>query len=328
MAKTFEIGSAVSTGPGRVNGELKIGEAPDGSPTMAPVVIVQGAEDGPVLWLNGAVHGNEYCGTFIIHRFLASLDPAKLKGSVIAMPVLNVAAFQAKRRMSPWEGYNGGDMNRQFPGDPAGMLTQQMAHAVYQPLKTYANALIDFHTALTTDVRWALFPTGTGPAAETSEKVARAFGYRDTLPAPQTILGGSAMMTAIKDGIASFIVECGGKVRSFTDESVEDAVKRLHNVLRTLGMEEGAVESYGPMTYFSNFAWITATQGGLFDRLVKCGETVTEGQKIGRYLDIWGNERGFATAPKSGTVLAIHGGPIMASGETLIHIGLDPRPAG
>lgn len=327
MTKEIIVGTARSAGPGVTKGTLRIGQAPDGSPIDAPVVIIQGAADGPVLWLHGCVHGNEYCGTYVIHEFLSTLEPADLRGTVVAIPVLNVTAFQNERRMSPFEGYNGGDLNRQFPGDPGGTFTQQMAHALYEPLKRYADVLIDFHTALTPDVRWALFPKGEGKAAQTSEKVARAFGYRDTLPTPDNLLAGSAMMTAARDGIASFIVECGGKMRQFSDESVTDAAARLTNALRALEMLEGEVVDYGALNYFSSFEWVTAKQGGLFERFVKCGDRIDEGTEIGRYFDMHGNERGKALAPKSGIVLAIHPGPIMASGETLIHIGLEPRQA-
>jgi predicted deacylase len=327
MSKEIIIGTAHSKGQGISKGLLRIADAPDGSPIEAPVVIVQGSGDGPVMWMHGCVHGNEYCGTYIIHDFLRSLDPATLKGTVVAIPILNVSAFQSKRRTSPYEGYNGGDMNRQFPGDKMGTLTQQMAQAVFEPLQRYADVLVDFHTALTPDVQWALFPKVDGKAGELSEKVARAFGYRDTLPTPDTILAGSAMMTAAKAGIASFIVECGGKVRAFTDEAVADAVDRLHNILRALGMEDGAVKVYGPMTFFSNFEWVTATDGGLFERRVKCGDTVEAGTIIGQYYDAFGNPKGEARSPKPGVVLAIHSGPVMATGETLIHIGLDPRAA-
>lgn len=327
MARDITIGTARSTGPGRVTGRLPIGSAPDGTPIEAPIIIVQGSADGPVLWLHGCVHGNEYCGTYIIHEFLRGLDPAELKGAVVALPVVNPPAFQFNRRTNPLDIFNDVDMNRQFPGNTNGVATQQMAAAVYRELKHHANVLVDFHTAITADVRWAIFPRMRGEVGATSEKVARAFGYRDTLPAPQDILAGSALMTAARDGIASFIVECGGKHRAFTDEAVEDAAERLRNVARALGMLPGAVTDYGPMTYFSNFAWITATQGGLFQNEVSCGDTIESGAVLGRYFDVWGREKGEAKAPRAGIVLAINNGPLIGPGETLVHIGLDPQPA-
>jgi predicted deacylase len=306
---------------------LAIGEAPDGSTLEIPVIIVRGHKEGKTLWLNGCVHGNEYCGTYVIHEFLRGLDPKKLTGTVIALPVLNKPAFQSKQRMSPYEGFHGGDLNRQFPGNPDGTQTQQMAYVIYEALKRHANVLVDFHTAMTPDVRWALFPRTEGEVGALSEKVARAFGYRSTLPAPTDILAGSAMMIAAKDGIASYIVECGGKNRSFTDDAVTDAAERLRNVARALGMLDEPVTDYGKLTYFSNFDWVTASRGGLFERSVRCGDRVEKGKVIGRYYDVYGNPTGEAQAPNAGVVLAIHPGPVMAVGETLIHIGLDPREA-
>ena len=92
-------------------------------------------------------------------------------------------------------------------------------------------------------------------------------------------------------------------------------------------MLEGAVTQYTPILYFSNFAWVHATKGGLFQRCVRCGDTIETGQVIGHYFDLYGDPAGEARSPETGVVLAIHSGPIMATGETLIHVGLNPRPA-
>ncbi len=327
MARDIFIGSAKSSGPGRTIGSLPVGSLPDGSPVEVPIVIVQGAADGPVLWLHGCVHGNEYCGTYIIHEFLRGLDPAELKGTVVAIPVVNVPAFQSNRRTSPFEIFNGGDMNRQFPGDLAGVATQQMAAVIFAEMERFATALVDFHTAITPDVRWALFPQISGPVGEVSERMARAFGYRDTLPAPDTILAGSAMMAAAHVGIASLIVECGGKGPAFTAESVKDAAERMRNVARSLDMLPGEVRAPGPMFFFSNFLWVTASDGGLFEKAVSCGDRIEKGALLGRYFDVWGEPTVDARAPQGGIVLAINGGPIIGPGETLVHIGLDPRDA-
>ena len=323
--KEIKVGTAVSKAAGRKTGTLRIGTLPDGTAMEIPVVIIRGKQPGPVLWLHGCVHGNEYCGTFIIHDLLARLKPAALKGTVVALPVLNITAFQKGQRMSPFEGFAGGDLNRNFPGDATGTLTQQMAEAIYRPLKRYATHLVDFHTAMTEDVRWALYADVGGKVGAESEKLARAFGYKSTLPAPPTILGGSALMTAAKDGIAAMIVECGGKGPAFTPEAVKDGGDRLLNILRALKMVAGTVVDHGKLNYFSNFAWVHATKGGLFQRSVRCGDRIEPGSVLGQFYDLHGRPNGEATAPKGGIVLAIHPGPMIGSGETLIHIGLDPR---
>jgi len=322
---SIEIGTAVSKSAGLAKGFLKVGELPDGQAMRIPVVIMRGAKPGPTLWLHGCVHGNEYCGTFAIHELTRSLKPAELKGMVVALPVLNVTAFEKNQRMSPFELYGGGDLNRCFPGNPTGPLTQQMAHAIYGLLKKHANYLVDMHTAMTEDVRWALFANLPGDVGKKGEGIARAFGYRSTLPAPPDILAGSAMMTAAKDGIPSFIIEAGGKGPAFSDELVRDTAERLRNVMRHLGMLAGKVTNYGKQWHFSNFAWVHSIKGGLFQRSVKCGDVVKKGAVVGHYFDLHGRPSGEAHAPEPGIVLAIHPGPVMASGETLVHIGLDPR---
>jgi predicted deacylase len=321
----IEVGTAVSRAPGVAKGFLKVGELPDGRPMRAPVQIVRGETDGPVLWLHGCVHGNEYCGTYIIHDVVRTLSPRELAGAVVALPVLNITAFERNRRMSPFELHGGGDLNRCFPGKPDGTVTQQMAHAIYTHLRRHADYLIDFHTAMTVDVRWTLFANMPGAVGKKGEGIARAFGYRSTLPAPIDILAGSAMMTAARDGIPAFIVEAGGKGAAFTDDIVGDGAERLRNVMRHLRMLPGAVTDYGKQWHFSNFAWVHSTQGGLFQRAVKCGDRIEAGSVIGHYFDLHGLPAGEAKAPHAGIVLAIHPGPVMASGETLIHIGLDPR---
>src|SRR5215217_8693768 len=196
MGMNIEVGSARSTGPGIVKGHLPLTDLPDSTTLQAPVIILQGEREGPVLWLHGCVHGNEYCGTFIIHGFLRGLDPAALRGTVVALPILNLPAFRARTRMSPFEGFNNGDMNRCFPGKRDGVFTEQMAYWVYEALKRHATHLVDFHTAFTADTRWALYANVGGSVSEEGQRMAEAFGYRDTLPTPVGTLTGSAMMAA------------------------------------------------------------------------------------------------------------------------------------
>ena len=323
--KTIEIGSAHSSAPGIAKGALNVGDLPDGSPVDIPVVIVRGASDGPTLWLHGCVHGNEYCGTYIIHEFVRGLDPAELAGTVVALPILNRTAFQKNQRMSPFEGMGGGDLNRCFPGRADGSVTEQMGHAVYTVLKLHADYLIDFHTAFSPDTRWALFADTGGAVSAKGLEIARAFGYRHTLPAPAGILGGSAMMAAAADGIPAFIVEAGGMGPAFAPDTVKDGAERLRNVARQLGLLRGEVKDHGPLVLFSNFHWVCAKQGGLYRPQIACGETVVSGQVIGQYHDVFGDPAGDAVAPSAGVALAVHPGPIIARGETLIHIGLEPR---
>lgn len=323
--KKIEIGTAVSEAPGRVDGMLEVGSLPDGSPMEIPVIIVRGPEDGPTVWMHGCVHGNEYCGAFSIHALTRDLELQR--GTVIALPVLNITAFQRQQRMSPYEGYNGGDLNRCFPGKRDGTLTEQLAFHVFQHLKRHATHFIDVHTAFTADTRWALFAPPAGDKGEVAQGMARAFGFEHTLPTPMDILGGSAMIEAAKQGIPGLIIEAGGIGPAFSPETVADAAERYRNVLRHLGLLPGTTVDHGGLTLFSNFAWVNATRGGLFRPAVKCGQRIAKGALVGRYYDVFGDVVEETKCPFDGVVLAIGGGPVMPNGEVLIHVGLDPRRA-
>jgi predicted deacylase len=321
----MRVGTAEAAGAGVARGELRVGETPDGAEVSIPVAIVRGAGEGPVLWLHGCVHGDEYCGAFVIHELLRTVDPTQLAGVVVALPMLNITGSHRGQRMSPFATFGHGDLNRCFPGTPDGAFTDQMAHAIYTELRRWADYLIDFHTALTPDTRWALFASPPGEVGRKSEGLARAFGLKSTLPAPMEILGGSAMIAAARDGIPSLIVEMGGIVAAFERETVLEGAGRLRNVLRHLGMLAETPTEHGPLTYFSNFAWVNATRGGLFEPAVQCGQRLDKGARVGCYISAHGDIVEEVASPHAGIVLAINPGPAMATGEVLVHIGLDPR---
>jgi predicted deacylase len=321
----IRVGTAEATAAGVARGELRVGDTPDGEAVTIPVAIARGVREGPVLWLHGGVHGDEYCGAFIIHEILRTIDPAGLAGAVMALPILNITASHRGQRMSPFATFGHGDLNRCFPGTPDGAFTDQMAHAIYGELRRWADYFVDFHTALTPDTRWALFANAPGEVGAKAEGMARAFGLKSTLPAPMDILGGSAMMAAARDGIPSLIVEMGGIGPAFERETVQEGAERLRNVMRHLGMVPEPAREHGPLTYFSNFAWVNATRGGLFEPAVRCGERLDKGTPVGRYVSAHGDILEEVASPNAGIVLAIHPGPAMATGDVLVHIGLDPR---
>ena len=321
----IRVGTAEAARPGVARGELRVGDTPDGEAVTVPVTIVRGAAEGPVLWIHGCVHGDEFCGAFIIHELLRTLEADRLVGVVVALPMLNITASQRGQRMSPFATFGYGDLNRCFPGNPDGAFTDQMAHAIYVGLREYADYFVDFHTALTPDTRWALFANAPGDVGRKSEGLARAFGLKSTLPAPMDILGGSSMIAAARDGIPSLIVEMGGIGSAFERETVIEGAERLRNVLRHLGMLAEKPKDHGPLTYFSNFAWVNATRGGLFERAVQCGQRVDKGTLVGRYFGAHGDIVEEVKSPHAGIVLAINPGPAMATGDVLVHIGLDPR---
>ncbi|HSR10016.1 MAG TPA: succinylglutamate desuccinylase/aspartoacylase family protein, partial [Thermodesulfobacteriota bacterium] len=142
----LKIGSASAEIGDKAQGFIKVGELSGPSEIVIPVLILNGKEDGPVLWINGGVHGDEVNVVMVSRRLAAGLNPGQLKGAVVFTPVCNPLATQWRHKLNPYDYL---DLDQQFPGDPNGLISQRLAHHLFQEIKAKANYLINFHTAAT-----------------------------------------------------------------------------------------------------------------------------------------------------------------------------------
>jgi predicted deacylase len=121
------VGSATAAPGKRARGAIPVTTLGGGNPLEIPVIVLNGSESGPCIWVDGVVHGDEPEGTLACHLLDAALDPAHMRGSVVLVPVLNVPAFEAAQRGNPLDTFSY-DMNRIYPGKADGYLTERMAH--------------------------------------------------------------------------------------------------------------------------------------------------------------------------------------------------------
>lgn len=260
--------------------KFKVGENADRSHLKLPVIIIRGKEEGPSLLLNGAVHGNELVGVEIIRRVMEELRPQQVKGTLIAVPIVNLSAYNSGMRVDPLDQK---DMNRQFPGDPEGSITQQLAYFFYNFLVKEADYLIDLHSAEYPDVLMphtrirALDPTGR------SQVLSQAFGL--DLVWEGKGKEGMLQVAAVEEGIAATTVEIGAG-NSLDEEGIMEGVEGIKNVMRVLGMLEGMASVPEYQIYIkSNEQWLRSPQGGIFRPFVRLGEIVERGQVIGEIAD-------------------------------------------
>ena len=131
MTKPLTIGN-VTVNPGEIaRGGIPIGRDMYGNERIIPITVFRGAQEGPIMWLNGATHGDEPEGPFSIFLATKTLDVATLKGTVVSVPVLNVGAFAAGTRGDPLDSF-AYDMNRAYPGSADGFPTERIAWAHWQ----------------------------------------------------------------------------------------------------------------------------------------------------------------------------------------------------
>ena len=114
--KKIVVGNLQSEPGKKVYGFLDILEHPVGTIERLPVIIAQGKQDGPTLWLTANIHGDEYTGIPVIHNVMNDVNLDELKGTIVAIPTLNPAGSRISQRY-PY--YDRKDPNRMFPdGNP------------------------------------------------------------------------------------------------------------------------------------------------------------------------------------------------------------------
>jgi predicted deacylase len=288
-----------------------------------PVAEITGALDGPRLTVIAGVHGCEYAPMAAVRRWIRELAPARLRGRVLAVPVLNLPGFRARAPfVVPEDGKN---LNRCFPGDPSGTLAQRLAHAAFTQLIMGADAVIDAHAG---DLAEALEPFAlydAGPAEARARELAAGYGLgyviRQQAGPGKAVAGTTSAAAAI--GVPAAIVEAGG-CGLVDSAAVELHVRGLYRVLDLLGMARGGAfwEDDRLPVYLDRFLWLHGGPAGWWEPRARPGQRVTEGQVLGSVTSIDG-ERVLheAHAPADGIVLFLTSSPAVAEGGLLLGLG-------
>jgi predicted deacylase len=309
---TYTIGR-LSCPPGeRAQGLIPVGVSTYGVELGIPLIVVNGAEPGPVLCVDGGVHGDEYDGMEAVRRVLAETDPATLRGTLVGIPCVNTPAFEAAARTS---GLDHANLNRIFPGDPDGSYSQRLAATFVEQVIPAVDALVDLHTG--------------GAYGEIAPLTIVQGGYEELataigLAAGHPLIwkggkwGGTARLSALQAGKPAITVEAGGG--TYREETVALHVRSVRNIMRQLGMIDGAAELLGSYTEVSGTFARSAT-GGFFVGHADPGEECKQGDLIARVVDHYGATLEEVRAPQDGIVLWVRRIRTVQPGDEVVIFG-------
>jgi predicted deacylase len=299
--------------------KFKIAENADRSSLKLPMIIIKGKEEGPVLLLNAAVHGNELIGVEIIRRFMEKLGPKDIKGTLIGVPIVNIPAYNSGQRMDPLDQK---DMNREFPGHPHGSIIQRLAHFFYTEIVMLADYIIDFHSAEYPDIMLPHIRVRTKDPTGKSQLLCQAYSPEIVWEGEE--VKGMLQVCAVKAGKAAITVEIGA-ASVLEEKEVEAGIKGIKNVMTVLGMLGGTADILDYQIYIkSNEQWRRSPHGGIFRPFVELGGIVKKGQVLGEIADPFNLKVEQIKAESSGLVAGIKISPVVRTGTRLFFI-LPPK---
>ncbi|SEM05411.1 N(2)-acetyl-L-2,4-diaminobutanoate deacetylase DoeB [Halomonas caseinilytica] len=255
---------------------------------MIPVTVVKRGE-GPTALLTGGNHGDEYEGITALQKLSSRLRAEDVQGRVIIVPMMNTPACTAGRRTSPMDG---GNLNRSFPGDPDGSVTEKIADYFTRVLVPMSDVVLDLHSGgRTLDI----IPFAASHVLDDADQQRRALEGAKAFGAPYAImmfeLDAEALFdTAVeRQGKIFVATELGGGGTS-TPESLAITERGIDNFLVHYGLVEGELQlPDAPQVYLDMpdaSCYVQSEHTGLLELTVALGEAVTQGQVIARVYDM------------------------------------------
>ncbi len=294
--------------------ELPVAELATQTSLSLPVMVVHGSQPGPKLWISAAIHGDEVNGVEIIRQVWQELTPQTLKGSIIAVPIVNIFGFIEQSRYLP----DRRDLNRSFPGSPRGSLASRLAHLFMTQIVAHCHYGLDLHTA---SHHRTNFPQLRANLKDPDTyRCARAFGAPIMIHAATR--DGSLRQAAAQRQIPVLVYEAGEALR-FDAQAIEIGVQGIRRVLGGLGMTDPS-EQLAPSEPMESHhtQWIRASRSGLLHLTVALGESVTRQQQLGWITDTFGDRKTVVRSPRDGMVIALTLNPLVNQGDGLVHLAI------
>ncbi len=309
----FEISGHVVAPGARETVDIPVSVLSDHTPVTMSVHVVNGRRPGPTLFVSAAIHGDEIIGAEIVRRLLRTANLKSLKGTLLAVPIVNAFGFMNHSRYLP----DRRDLNRSFPGSAKGSLASRLAHIFMTEIVSRADVGIDLHSAAIHRVN--LPQIRVTPSKPETMELAEVFGAPLTITS--NIRPGSLREAAQKKGVDVLLYEAGEGLR-FDEFAVRAGVSGVLRVMRHLNMIpiKGVRKRKVGTIHSKSSNWIRAEAGGLLRTHKNIGEEVKPGDLLGVISDPFGEVETEIPAENAGLIMGRTNLPIVNEGDALFHI--------
>src|SRR5437016_12292848 len=325
---TFTVGTATATRGQKATGTIEVPAGSDAALSI-PVAVFHGAKPGPVLALVAGAHGTEYTSIIALEKLIGTLNPAEISGTVIIVPLINIQSFEQKvPHLNPVDKKS---MNRWYPGKMDGTQTDRASFLITKQVVEQCDHLIDLHGG---DLDESLRPysywtkTGNEKQDQISREMLLAFGLDHIIISTDRPKDPQASRylenTASTRGKPSITAEAGHAGTVETDD-LNALVNGCLNVMRYLKMLPGSAVMVEHPVWIEKVVTLASEQTGIFYPLVKRGNYVEQGMRVGYVTDYVGKTIFEARAPVAGVVLYVSAVPSMTKGATIANIGVVAR---
>ncbi len=284
-----------------------------------PVLVVNGAHTGPTLCLTGAIHGDELNGIEIVRRTMYDLDPKKLSGRVIGVPIVNLSGFQQGSRYLP----DRRDLNRHFPGSPNGSLADRIAHSLFTDVIGHCDMLVDIHTG---SLKRTNLPQ---LRADMNNPDVAVFtqGFDRMAVVHSSGSPGMLRSAAVDAGIRAVTLEAGESLR-IQEHQIEAGVNSLNSLMEKHDMISRMFVWGDPEPIYYDSIWIRAEHGGILFSDIKLGDNVSKGEILGYVADPITNEQHPVRSDVNGRVIGMAVDQVVMAGFAAYHIGTEAEVPG
>ncbi|MEF8808943.1 succinylglutamate desuccinylase/aspartoacylase family protein [Natronomonas sp.] len=316
MSEVFTYdGGAVAPGE-TANIRYTVSETYLGDPVRVPVTIINGALEGPTVFLSAAAHGDELNGIEIVREVAHEWDHEELAGTLVCLPVLNVPAFIAQERYLP---IYDRDLNRSFPGNDSGTSAKRIADRLFRNFIEPCDFGLDFHTS--TRGRTNMLHVRGDTDDDDVGRIAHAFGSNVIISSEGP--SGTLRREASEAGTPTITIELG-EAHRFQRALIDQALEGVLSVMAEFEMRPNEPVKWPGWRVVINGSeektWLRADAGGLVEMHHDRGSLVEAGDRVCTITNPFKTDTTVVEAPFTGLLVGVLENPLVYPGNPLCHL--------